>query len=43
MAKKIIENKYQESTETKIDEKRDFLFLTTGDLAIAGGALTAWV
>ncbi len=43
MAKKIIENKYQESTETKIDtEKRDFLFLTTGGLAIAGGALTAW-
>ena len=41
--KKIIENKYQESTETKIDtEKRDFLFLTTGGLAIAGGALTAW-
>ena len=43
MAKKIIENKYQESTETKIDtEKRDFLFLTTGGLAIASGALTAW-
>ena len=43
MAKKITENKYQESTETKVDtEKRDFLFLTTGGLAIAGGALTAW-
>ena len=29
--------------ESKIDdEKRDFLFITTAGLAVAGGAVTAW-
>ena len=43
MNDKSINKKNVESTDSKVDqEKRDFLFLTTGGLALAGGALTAW-
>ncbi len=42
MDNKNIEN-IKKTSEKKIDsEKRDFLFLTTGGLAVAGGILTGW-
>ena len=44
MDKKNLNNKLVESDKAqKVDsEKRDFLFMTTTGLALAGGAIAAW-